>query len=77
VGQAIRLGLHRRKSVPEKARAKKRPSFVNFRLVAAQELSDFRGDTGNMNMHLVTSCRIMPIVELQLPRRFKLHCLAT
>jgi hypothetical protein len=62
VGQAIRLGLHRRKSVPEKARPKKRPSFVNFRLVAAQELSDLRGDAGNMNMQLVlaaaTSCRI-------------------
>jgi len=41
VGQAIRLDLHRRKSVPDKGRAKKRPSFVNFRLVAAQELSAF------------------------------------
>jgi len=53
VGQAIRLGLHRRKSVPEKGRAKQGPSFVNFRLVAAQELSDLRGDAGNMNMQLV------------------------
>jgi hypothetical protein len=71
VGQAIRLDLHRRKSVPEKGRGKKTPSFVNFRLVAPQELSDFRGDTGNMNMQLVlaaASCRIMPIVELQLLR---------
>jgi hypothetical protein len=41
VDQAIRLDLHRRKSVPEKGRAKKGPSFVNFRLVAEQEL---RGD---------------------------------
>ena len=53
MGQAIRLDLHRRKSVPEKGRGKKRPSFVNFRLVAAQELSDLRGDAGNMNMELV------------------------
>src|SRR3984893_9779542 len=61
VGQAIRLDLHRRKSVPEKWRAKKRPGSVNFRLVAAQELSDLRGDAGNMNMELVlaaASCRI-------------------
>jgi hypothetical protein len=61
VGQAIRLDLHRRKSVPEKGRAKKRPSFVNFRSVAAQELSDGRGDAGDMNMQLVlaaASCRI-------------------
>src|ERR1700736_6044272 len=41
-----KLDLHRRKSVPERGRGKKRPSFVNFRLVAPQELSDFRGDTG-------------------------------
>jgi hypothetical protein len=70
VGQAIRLDLHRRKSVPEKGRAKKGPSFVNFRSVAAQELSDLRGDAGNMNMQLVlaaASRRITPIVELQLP----------
>ena len=26
---------------------------MNFRLVAAQELSDLRGDAGNMNMQLV------------------------
>jgi hypothetical protein len=61
VGQAIRLDLHRRKPVPEKARAKKRPRFVNFRLVAVQELSDLRGDAGNMNMQLIlaaASCRI-------------------
>jgi hypothetical protein len=50
VDQAIRLDLHRRKSVPEKGRSKKRPSVVNFRLVAVQEL---RGDAGNMNMQLV------------------------
>ncbi len=53
MGQAIRLDLHRRKSVPEKGRAKKGPRFVNFRLVAAQELSDLRGDAGDMNMQLV------------------------
>ena len=61
VGQAIRLDLHRRKSVSEKGRAKKRPRSVNFRLVAAQEISDLRGDAGNMNMQLVlaaASCRI-------------------
>jgi hypothetical protein len=61
VGQAIRLDLHRRKSVPEKARGKERPSFVNFRVVATQELSDLRGDAGNMNMQLVlaaATCRI-------------------
>ena len=61
MGQAIRLDLHRRKSVPEKGRAKKGPSFVNFRSVAAQELSDLRGDAGNMNVQLVlaaASCRI-------------------
>jgi hypothetical protein len=71
VGQAIRLDLYRRKSAPQKGRAKKRPGFVNFRLVAPQELSDLRGDAGNMNMQLVlaaASCRIMPIAELQLPR---------
>jgi hypothetical protein len=53
VGQAIRLDFHRRKSVPEKGCAKKGPRFVNFRLVAAQKLSDLRGDAGNMNMQLV------------------------
>src|ERR1700730_8338875 len=61
VGQGIRLDFHCRKSVPEKGRAKKGPSFVNFRSVAAQELGDLRGDAGNMNMQLVlaaASCRI-------------------
>jgi hypothetical protein len=61
VGQAVRLDLHRRKSMPEKGRGKKRPSFVHVRLVAAQKLSDLRGDAGNMNMQLVlaaASCRI-------------------
>ena len=61
MGQAIRLNFHRRKSVAEKWRAKKRPGSVNFRLVAAQELSDLRGDAGNMNVQLVlaaASCRI-------------------
>ena len=48
--QSIRLDLHRRKSVPEKWRAKKRPGSVNFRLVAARELSDLRGDAGYMNV---------------------------
>jgi hypothetical protein len=48
VGQAIRLDLYRRKSAPEKGRAKKRLGFVKFRLVAPQELSDLRGDAGNM-----------------------------
>src|ERR1700732_1565974 len=53
VGQAIRLDLHCRKSVPVKCRPKERPGFVNFRLVAAQEISDRRGDAGDMNMQLV------------------------
>jgi hypothetical protein len=60
VGQAIRLDLHRRKSVPEKGGVEKRPSFVNFRLVATQELSDLRGDAGNMNMQLVLGSGWLP-----------------
>src|ERR1700730_17898758 len=38
--------------VPGKFRAKGRPGSVDFGLVAAKEISDHRGDAGEMNMQL-------------------------
>jgi hypothetical protein len=48
---------------PRRAGVRKRPSFVNVRLVAAQELSDLRGDAGNMNMQLVLAAASTAMVR--------------
>jgi hypothetical protein len=72
VGQAIRLDLHRRKAAPEEGQGKNGPCFVNFRLVAAQELSDLRGNAGNMNMQLVLKLKL---VKRQMYGRAKIDLL--
>ena len=53
LGQVFGLNLHRQEFMTGKLRTKGRPGSVDFGLVAAEEISNHRGDAGDMNMQLI------------------------